>query len=160
MPTISACIVAYCDYEEVCAAVRSILHFTHAPDFTLYIVDNASPDGCGKQLADTDWADPRVQVLCLPENVGFGRGHNAVLGKLHSSVHFILNPDIVLTGDILQPMAEWLLAQPGAAMATPQLHYPGASSSAPAALWPCAPMCCKRSAALTPPTLCMSRMPT
>ena len=119
MPTISACIVAYCDYEEVCAAVRSILHFTSAPDFTLYIVDNASPDGCGKQLADTDWADPRVQVLCLPENVGFGRGHNAVLGKLHSSVHFILNPDIVLTGDILQPMAEWLLAQPGAAMATP-----------------------------------------
>ena len=50
MPTISACIVAYCDYEEVCAAVRSILHFTPAPDFTLYIVDNASPDGCGKQL--------------------------------------------------------------------------------------------------------------
>ena len=45
MPTISACIVAYCDYEEVCAAVRSILHFTSAPDFTLYIVDNASPDG-------------------------------------------------------------------------------------------------------------------
>ena len=95
MPTISACIVAYCDYEEVCAAVRSILHFTPAPDFTLYIVDNASPDGCGKQLTDTDWADPRVQVLCLPENVGFGRGHNAVLGKLHSSVHVILNPDIV-----------------------------------------------------------------
>ena len=30
MPTISACIVAYCDYEEVCAAVRSILHFTPA----------------------------------------------------------------------------------------------------------------------------------
>ena len=26
MPKISACIVAYCDYDEVCAAVRSILH--------------------------------------------------------------------------------------------------------------------------------------
>ena len=51
MPTISACIVAYCDYEEVCAAVRSILHFTPAPDFTLYIVDNASPDGCGTPSA-------------------------------------------------------------------------------------------------------------
>lgn len=124
MPTITACIVAYCDYEEVCAAVRSILKFTPAPDFTLYIVDNASPDGCGKQLAETDWADPRVQVLCLPENVGFGRGHNAVLGKLHSDVHFILNPDIVLFEDVLEPMAEWLLAQPGAAMATPQLCYP------------------------------------
>ena len=28
MPKISACIVAYCDYDEVCAAVRSILHLS------------------------------------------------------------------------------------------------------------------------------------
>ena len=40
MPKISACIVAYCDYDEVCAAVRSILHYTPAPDFALYVVDN------------------------------------------------------------------------------------------------------------------------
>ena len=205
MPTISACIVAYCDYEEVCAAVRSILY---SPRRILHCTSSIMP---APTAAASSWPTPigptRVQVLCLPENVGFGRGHNAVLGKLHSSVHFILNPDIVLTGDILQPMAEWLLAQPGAAMATPQLHYPdgrlqhlprrkptpwlllarqlapkfggafkkaddhytmqdedltapGVSSSAPAALWLCAPMCCKRSAALTPPILCMSRMPT
>lgn len=25
MPKISACIVAYCDYDEVCSAVRSVL---------------------------------------------------------------------------------------------------------------------------------------
>ena len=35
MPKISACIVAYCDYDEVCAAVRSILHYTPAPDLAL-----------------------------------------------------------------------------------------------------------------------------
>ena len=124
MPKISACIVAYCDYDEVCAAVRSILHYTPTPDLTLYVVDNASPDGCGKQLAETDFGDTRVTVLTLSENVGFGRGHNAVLDRLTSEVHFILNPDIVLTENILEPMAAWLLAQEGAAMATPQLHYP------------------------------------
>ena len=101
MPKISACIVAYCDYDEVCAAVRSILHYTPTPDFTLYVVDNASPDGCGKQLAETDFGDTRVTVLTLSENVGFGRGHNAVLDRLTSEVHFILNPDIVLTENIL-----------------------------------------------------------
>ena len=31
MPKISACIVAYCDYDEVCAAVRSILQHTPLP---------------------------------------------------------------------------------------------------------------------------------
>lgn len=124
MAKISACIVAYCDYEEVCAAVRSILHHTPTPAFALYVVDNGSPDGCGQKLAATDFADERVRVLPLPENLGFGKGHNAVLDTLDSDVHFILNPDILLTEDILEPMADWLLAMPGAAMATPQLHYP------------------------------------
>ena len=43
MPKISACIVAYCDYDEVCAAVRSVLANTPGDDFALYVVDNASP---------------------------------------------------------------------------------------------------------------------
>ena len=60
MPKISACIVAYCDYDEVCAAVRSILHYTPTPDLALYVVDNGSPDGCGRQLAETDFGDSRV----------------------------------------------------------------------------------------------------
>lgn len=124
MAKISACIVAYCDYDEVCAAVRSILHYTPAPDFALYVVDNGSPDGCGQQLATTNFGDSRVTVLPLGENIGFGKGHNAVLDRLESDVHFILNPDILLTENILEPLADWLLATPGAAMATPQLHYP------------------------------------
>ena len=124
MPKISACIVAYCDYEEVCAAVRSILQHTPAPDFALYVVDNGSPDGCGQRLAETDFGDARVAVLPLAQNLGFGKGHNAVIPRLDSAVHFILNPDILLTEDVLEPMADWLLARKGAAMATPQLRYP------------------------------------
>ena len=42
MPKISACIVAYCDYDEVCAAVRSVLANTPGDDFALYVVDNAT----------------------------------------------------------------------------------------------------------------------
>ena len=133
MPKISACIVAYCDYDEVCAAVRSILHYTPAPDLALYVVDNGSPDGCGRQLAETDFGDSRVTVLPLEKNIGFGKGHNYVLDRLTSDVHFILNPDILLTGDVLEDMAAWLLARPGAAMATPQLRYPDGKLQHPAA---------------------------
>ena len=79
MPKISACIVAYCDYDEVCAAVRSILHYTPAPDLALYVVDNGSPDGCGRQLAETDFGDSRVTVLPLEKNIGFG---NRLFGKI------------------------------------------------------------------------------
>ena len=121
--SISACIVSYCDYDEVCTAVRSILQNTPG-DLSLYIVDNASPDGCGDKLAATDFSDSRVEVIRLPGNLGFGGGHNAVLPRLRSQVHFILNPDIVLESDVLHGLAAWLLECPDAAMATPQLYFP------------------------------------
>lgn len=121
--SLSACIVSYCDYEEVCTAVRSILEHTPG-DLSLYVVDNASPDGCGRKLAATDFKDSRVQIITLPENLGFGRGHNTVLPFLKSRYHFILNPDVILPNDVLHELACWLDAHPQAAMATPQLYYP------------------------------------
>ena len=119
MPKISACIVAYCDYDEVCAAVRSVLANTPGDDFALYVVDNASP-----RLAQTDFGDVRVQVICLPKNLGFGKGHNSIMDRLTSDVHFILNPDVIIHDDILPQMAQWLLDHPGVVMATPQLYFP------------------------------------
>lgn len=124
MAKISACIVAYCDYDEVCAAVRSILSHTPEVDFRLYVVDNASPDGCGEKLAATEFGDDRVEIIRAQVNEGFGSGHNTVLDRLDSEVHFILNPDVVLQDDILSGMADWLLAHPDAVMATPQLYFP------------------------------------
>ena len=124
MPVLSACIVAYGNYDEVCAAVRSVLAHTPNPDFTLFLVDNASPDGTGKRLAATDWGDVRVQVCCLPENLGFGKGHNSVLPRLASDFHFILNPDILLTEDTLNGIANWMVKNQDCVMATPQLYFP------------------------------------
>ena len=124
MPKISACIVAYCDYDEVCAAVRSVLANTPGDDFALYVVDNASPDGCGPRLAQTDFGDVRVQVICLPKNLGFGKGHNSIMDRLTSDVHFILNPDIQLTADTLSDLADWMAQHPGVVMARPALAFP------------------------------------
>ena len=124
MPKISACIVAYCDYDEVCAAVRSVLANTPGDDFALYVVDNASPDGCGQKLAATDFGDARVTVIQLAENIGFGKGHNTVLERLDSEVHFILNPDIQLTADTLSDLADWMAAHPGVVMTRPGLTFP------------------------------------
>ena len=132
MPKISACIVAYCDYDEVCAAVRSILHYTPAPDLALYVVDNGSPDGCGRQLAETDFGDSRVTVLPLEKNIGFGKGHNYVLDRLTSDVHFILNQDILLTGDVLEDMAAWLLARARGRHGNASAALPGRQAAAPA----------------------------
>lgn len=120
---VSACIVAYNGFEEVKKAVDSILAFTEGVDLKLYLVDNASPDGTGAQLAAHDFG-PQVEVLCLPANVGFGAGHNAVLPKLCSRYHFVINPDIVLQTDAISALCDWMDAHPEAVMTTPRLQFP------------------------------------
>ena len=117
---LSACIVVYNGAEEAIKAAQTVLDCTRRYPLTLYLVDNASPDGSGQQLtaAAKDGTlrtapGQTVQVLCRLENGGFGTGHNTVLSLLHSRVHFILNPDIQLTADTLSDLADWMAAHPG-----------------------------------------------
>ena len=117
MAEISASIVSYGGYEEVVQAAASILRYTSQP-VDLYIIDNASPDGTGKKLERTRFEKP-VTVICLSENVGFGKGHNTVLPRLKSKYHFVLNPDILVEEDTLTGMCAWMDEHPDVVMATP-----------------------------------------
>ena len=128
---LSACIVVYNGAEEAIRAAQTVLDCTRRYPLTLYLVDNASPDGSGQRLTRAA-ADgilrtapgQQVQVLCRTQNGGFGTGHNTVLSLLHSRVHFILNPDIQLTADTLSDLADWMAAHPGVVMTRPGLTFP------------------------------------
>ena len=128
---LSACIVIYNCCEEAIHAARTILEQTRRHPLTLYLVDNASPDGSGEQLkkAASDGTlscaeNQRVEVICRETNGGFGTGHNTVLPMLTSKYHFILNPDIQLTADTLSDLADWMETHPDAVMARPNLYFP------------------------------------
>ena len=128
---LSACIVVYNGYDEVLKAAQTVLQFTRRYPLTLYLVDNASPDGSGPRLEQAvregllaPGTGQRVEVRCRKENGGFGTGHNTVLSLLQSRVHFILNPDIQLTADTLSDLADWMAQHPGVVMARPALTFP------------------------------------
>jgi GT2 family glycosyltransferase len=120
---ISACIVSYGGYEEVVKGASSILSCTKDVDLQLYLVDNHSPDGTGEKLAATAFGS-QVQVICLPKNVGFGSGHNAVLPLLKSRYHVVINPDITLDTDAISALCRWMDDHPDVVMATPRLLFP------------------------------------
>lgn len=127
---LSACIVLYNDLDEALKAAASVLEHTRRHPLTLYLVDNASPDGSGARLEQAaarrlcPAEGQEVRVICRTVNGGFGTGHNTVLPELASEIHFILNPDILLEGDTLSDLAEWLAAHPQAVMARPGLRFP------------------------------------
>ena len=128
---LSACIVVYNGCDEALRAAQTVLQYTRRHPLTLYLVDNASPDGSGARLeaavrsgALSTLPGQRVEVRCRKENGGFGTGHNTILPELTSDYHFILNPDIQLTADTLSDLADWMAAHPDAVMARPGLCFP------------------------------------
>lgn len=122
MAKITASIVSYGGWEEIVTGVNSIL--AHAPeDFKLYIIDNKSPDDTLAQLKAQPW-DARVEIIPLEKNEGFGGGHDAVLGRLDSEYHFVINPDVQVDSPVLSQLPEWMAEHPDVVMATPQLYFP------------------------------------
>ena len=72
--------MTYNDFEEAKLAADTVLQ--HCPEAALYMIDNASADGTGEKLQTA--LQGRAKVICLPENIGFGKGHNTVIPMLES----------------------------------------------------------------------------
>src|SRR5210317_203747 len=71
------------------------------------VVDNSSEAALRRHASEAlaAWAKDdffRVSYTALPENRGFGAGHNSVIPRQDSDYHLILNPDALLAEDALR----------------------------------------------------------
>lgn len=123
MQRISASVVMYGGAEETYHCLESLANHTSRQDFTLYLVDNASPDGALDTLKKKGLPSC-VVPLALAVNKGFGAGHNSVIPLLKSRYHAVINPDILVRQDVLSAMADWMDAHPDVAITTPHLVFP------------------------------------
>lgn len=123
MCNVSASVVMYGGAEETQVCLTSLAEQTKGVSLRVYLVDNHSPNGALEQV-ETLGVPTNTTTIPLSENVGFGRGHNAVLPFLQSKYHAVINPDIVLQSDILSGMARWMDEHPDVAICTPALVFP------------------------------------
>lgn len=116
---ITASIVLYnTNSEELRRTVASI--FNTVQNIQLYLIDNSPSDDL-KFFKDLD---DNIEYIHNPKNPGFGAAHNVAIGKAlltGSSYHFIVNPDIYFTGDIITPMISYLQNNPSVGMLMPQI---------------------------------------
>ncbi|MBQ5333197.1 MAG: glycosyltransferase family 2 protein [Oscillospiraceae bacterium] len=116
----SLCIVTYNNKNNISAALGSILEKTKGAELQIYICDNASTDGT-PDMVERDF--PQVKVIRGSENRGFGAGHNTIINMLDSDIHFIVNPDIMLTEDTVTQMCGFMNDNPDIVMAVPKFIY-------------------------------------
>ena len=124
---VSVCIVTYNDRERVIKACDSILENTKRYDIKFYIVDNASSDGTPEALGVLP-----VKVIKNPNNQGFGAAHNIVLCEELGKYHFVVNPDIILSSDVISDMVDFFESNPEVVMACPKvLNVDGSEQKLP-----------------------------
>ncbi|MBO4863554.1 MAG: glycosyltransferase family 2 protein [Eubacterium sp.] len=117
---ITASIVTYNNSETIKKCVESLLAETDKRGYTfrLYIYDNASTDVTPEILGTFE---DRVRVIYGKENKGFGYGHNYIIRRVRSDVHFVINPDIYIEQDIIGEMASYLEENKDTGLITPKI---------------------------------------
>jgi GT2 family glycosyltransferase len=72
----------------------------------VFVIDNSTTSFLKKSCSDGD-----IIYFHNPSNPGFGASHNIAIQKamaIGSNYHFIVNPDIFFTEDVIRPMIEFM----------------------------------------------------
>ena len=116
---LSGSIVVYNKAEDAIKTVQSVVDNT-GDNFSLYVIDNNSREKINEQLKKKF----AVNYIDLGENVGFGRVHNRVLDKIDSKYHFVINPDILINGDTIDNLCDFMDSHPDCVIACPKVENP------------------------------------
>ena len=122
---VAVVILNYNTFEDAVVCVDSIKNHTKGVVYKIYLVDNASPDGSGKQLDAKYSDDLNVDVIVSETNRGFSGGNNlGIQAALKEGYEYIylLNSDIILQNDALSLMQETLMSSDDIAVVGPAVY--------------------------------------
>lgn len=117
---VSALIVSF----NVRASLLETLQALYSSDYgpiEAVVVDNASMDRSAEAV---EAEQPKVTVIRLEQNLGFGRANNAGLAACKGELILLLNPDVVVSESCVRILAEFLSKNPAAGAAGPTLKRP------------------------------------
>ena len=76
----------------------------HSNGHEIIVADNCSTDDSVKFMQQEF---PAIQLICLPENVGYSEGYNQTLRQLKDITHCVLlNSDVEVTPNWIEPVLE------------------------------------------------------
>lgn len=95
-----------------------LLRNTQLPGVEIYVADNASTDN---SLSLIEEQFPTVKTLLLDKNYGFAGGYNKALAKINADYFVLLNSDVEVTENWLQPLLNYMNENADVAACQPKI---------------------------------------
>ncbi|WP_298154264.1 glycosyltransferase family 2 protein [Flavobacterium sp.] len=90
----------------------------YSPDAVVYVADNASTDD---SIAFVAREFPSVKIIRNAGNFGFAKGYNAALQSVDEEIYALVNSDIEVTENWLDPIADTFANEPDTAIIQPKI---------------------------------------
>ncbi len=95
-----------------------LLQNTQLPDVDIYVADNASTDN---SLSLIDEKFPTVKTVLLDQNYGFAGGYNKALAQIKADYFVLLNSDVEVSENWLQPLLNYMNENKDVAACQPKI---------------------------------------
>ncbi|TKK65330.1 glycosyltransferase family 2 protein [Ilyomonas limi] len=95
-----------------------LLQQLNYPHYTVYVIDNHSTDDSVLFLKNNF---PAVKIIVLDDNYGFAKGYNLGLAAIEEDYYLMLNSDVEVGKDLLQPMVAMMESDPKIAICQPKV---------------------------------------
>ncbi len=97
----------------------SVCRFSVADDVVVVVADNGSTDDSIAFLKENF---PSVQLVLLDKNYGFADGYNRSLAQLDAEYFLLLNSDVEVTENWLEPLVSYMDIHPDVAACQPKIR--------------------------------------
>ncbi|MGO3306262.1 Glycosyltransferase [Sphingobacterium sp. JB170] len=88
------------------------------PNIEFILGDNASTDDSVSYVAENY---PSIKIICNATNLGFAGGYNEILKQVEADYYVLLNSDVEVTPNWIEPVIEYLETEPGMVAAQPKI---------------------------------------
>lgn len=117
---LSIILINYNVFDDICSAIESVKQNVSV-SYEIIVVDNSSTDRSIDQVKDIY---PEVVYLPLTENRGFGYANNRAMEIAKGEFFLLMNPDIVIQGDAINKLVEYIRANTGVGVVGPVQEKP------------------------------------
>jgi GT2 family glycosyltransferase len=118
---VSVIIVSWNTRDILRDCLKAMYAQTKGIDLEVIVVDNASNDGSAETVG-TQF--PQVKLIRNSENLGFAKASNIGIEACSGKYVALVNSDIVVLGDCIKKMIEFIDQHPDIGMAGPQILNP------------------------------------